>query len=72
MKQAKEVARQFKEELNQLLKKYNATIELQEQNTIHWERGDEHIIVYIDAVYKDGDCLAEWAEIDLGRNIYPD
>ena len=72
-KEAKEVARQFEEELKALLKKHNATIELEYLPTKYAYSVPERTIkVYIDAVYKDGDCLAEFCEIDLGRYIHPD
>ena len=73
MKEAKEVARQFEEELKALLKKHKATIELEDLSTKYaYSVPDKTIKVYIDAVYKDGDCLAEFTEIDLGRYIPSD
>tara|TARA_Y100000758_G_C16050054_1_gene421269 strand:+ start:731 stop:955 length:225 start_codon:yes stop_codon:yes gene_type:complete len=72
-KEAKEVARQFEEDLKALLKKHKATIELEDLPTKHaYSVPEKTIKVYIDAVYKDGDCLAEFAEIDLGVYIHPD
>ena len=72
-KEAKEVAREFEEDLKSLLKKHNATIELEDLPTKYaYSVPDKTIKVYIDAVYKDGDCLAEFTEIDLGGYIPPD
>lgn len=73
MIEAKEVARQFEEDFKALLKKHNATIELEELPTKYvYSVPEKTIKVYIDAVYKDGDCLAEFTEIDLGEYIPPD
>jgi len=70
MIQAKDIAIQFKKDLDELLRKYDAEIGVEERGTIHYERGLEDIIVYIQAKYdKDGNCIAEWAEVNLGRNI---
>ena len=72
-KEAKEVARQFEEDLKALLKKHKATIEIEDLPTKYaYSVPEKTIKVYIDAVHKDGDCLAEFAEIDLGGYIPPD
>ena len=71
MIEAKEVARHFKEELNELLKRHKATIELEDLPTKHaYTVPDKTIKVYIPADYReDGKCLAEWTEIDLGNYL---
>ena len=72
-KKAKEVARQFEKDLKALLKKHSATIELEDLPTKYaYSVPDKTIKVYIDAVYKNGDCLVEFTEIDLGNYIPPD
>jgi hypothetical protein len=71
MIEAKEVARHFKEELNELLKRHKATIGLEDLPTRHAHTvPDKTIKVYIPADYRaDGKCLAEWTEIDLGNYL---
>lgn len=70
MKSSNEVARQFKDELNELLKKYKATIELEDLPTKYvYSVSDQTIKVYIDAVYKGNECIAEYTEIDLGNYL---
>lgn len=73
-KGAKEVARQFKDELNELLKRYKATIELEDLPTKHpYSVPDKTIKVYIPPDFKeDGECIAEFTEIDLGNYLYGD
>lgn len=70
-KEAKEVARQFKDELNELLKRHKATIELEDLPTKHaYSVPEKTIKAYIPADYReDGKCLAEWTEIDLGNYL---
>ncbi len=70
-KEAKEVARQFKEELNDLLKRYKATIELEDLPTNHaYSVPEKTIKVYIPADYRaDGKCLSEFTEIELGSYL---
>ena len=70
-KEAKEVARQFKDELNELLKRHKATMEVEELPSKYpHSRGEETIKVFIPADFRqDGKCLAEYAEIDLGRYL---
>ena len=71
MKEAKEVAKEFKHELLLLMKKYKAIIELEDLPTKHaYSVPDKTIKVYIPADYReDGKCLAEWTEIDLGNYL---
>ena len=73
-KEAKEVAKQFTDELNELLKKYKAIMEVEELPSRYaCLRGEETIKVYIPADFReDGKCLAEYAEIDLGRYVCGD
>ena len=67
MIEAKEVARQFKDELNDLLKKHKATMEVEELPSRYPYNCPENTIkVYIPADFRqDGKCLADYAEIDL-------
>lgn len=69
--EAKDRAIQFKKELAELLKKYNAEIEV--VNNGYGYHIDEVMEVYIPAVYdKDGNCVAESAEIKLGKYVDAD
>ena len=70
-KEAKEVARQFKKEFNDLLKRHKATMAVEDLPTKHECSVPEKTIrVYIPADYgADGKCLAEWAEIELGNYL---
>ncbi|MCG2432101.1 hypothetical protein [Aequorivita xiaoshiensis] len=66
MQKSKERAMQFEKELKALLKKYDTEIEMEEIHRSY--TGSEYSMkVYIPAIWdKDGDCIAESAEIDLG------
>ena len=67
MIEAKDRAMQFKSELKALLKKWNAEIGLEDIGR-NWSY--YYVIkCYIDAIYEDGDCIAEWTEVDLGRCV---
>lgn len=70
-KEAKEVARQFKDELNELLRRYHATIELEDLPPKYaYIVPDKTIKVCIPAIYSvGGELLAEWTEIDLGSYL---
>ena len=68
---AREVARQFKEDLQKLLKEYNTAIELEESESLypHMKGGDK-MMVYIPAKFApDGGCVSESATVDLGRDF---
>lgn len=66
MQESKERAMQFEKELKTLLKKWNTEIEMEEIHRSY--AGCEYSMkVYIPAIWdKDGDCIAESADIDLG------
>jgi len=67
MIEAKDRAMQFKAELKALLKKWNTEIELED---IGRDWSSNYVMkCYIDAIYEDGDCIAEWTEVDLGRYV---
>ena len=70
MIEAKDRAMQFEKELKALLKKWNTEIELEDIGR-DWS-SDYEMKCYIDAIYKDGDCIAEFTEVNLGRYIAPD
>jgi len=67
MIEAKDIAMQFKTELKALLKKWNTEIQLEDIGR-DWS-SDYVMKCYIDAIYEDGDCIAEWTEVDLGRYV---
>ena len=73
-KEAKKVPRQFEEDLKDLLKKHNATIELEDLSTKYaYNVPEKTIKIYIPADYRaDSKYIAEYTEIDLGRYIPPD
>lgn len=65
MVESKNVAMQFEQELKALLKKYNTEIELEDKSYNYCT--DYRMSVYIPYKWdKDGNCIAESAEIDLG------
>jgi len=67
-KTSEQVATQFKKDLAKLLKKYNTEIEVVDNG--YGYHIDEIMEVYIPGVYdKDGNCVAESAEIKLGKNV---
>lgn len=70
-KEAKEVARQFKGEFDELLKRYKATMEVEEfSNNYPHSRIEPTIKVYIPADFReDGKRLSEYVEIDLGSHL---
>lgn len=63
--EAKDRATQFKRELKELLKKYDTQIEMEEVDRT-WAGCTYSMKVYLDAVYKNYECVAEFTEIDLG------
>ena len=72
MIEAKEVARHFKEELNELLKRHKATIEVENAPFDRYAYSAPQITIkaYIPTDYDaDGECLAESTEIELGSYI---
>lgn len=71
MIEAKDRAMQFEKELKALLKKWNTEIELEDIGR-DWS-SDYVMKCYIDGIYnKNGDCIAEFTEVNLGRYIAPD
>jgi hypothetical protein len=70
MIEAKARAMQFEKELKALLKKWNTEIELEDVGR-GWNY-DYVMKCYIDAIYEDGDCIAEFTEVNLGSYIAPD
>lgn len=70
MIEAKDRAMQFENELKTFLKKWNTKIELE---GIGRDWSSEYgMKCYIDAIYKDGNCIAEFTEVNLGSYISPD
>jgi hypothetical protein len=67
MIEAKYRAKQFKDELKALLKKWNTEIEIETNIVNYYE--ESKMVCYLDGVYEDGECLAEFTEIDLGKYI---
>jgi len=60
----------FRKELQELLAKYSATIVAEDHWTGYPECGqDVRMTVEIDPIYKDGECLREYTEIDLGSFV---
>lgn len=65
MIESKERAKQFKNELKTLLKKYDTEIDLEDKGYNYYT--DYRMSVYIPSKWdKEGNCIAESAEIDLG------
>ena len=65
MEVSKDRAMQFEKELKALLKKYNTEIEI-EDTSVGYAISNT-MKVYIPAIWdKEGDCIAESAEINLG------
>lgn len=67
MIEAKDRAKQFKDELKALLRKWNTEIEVETEVVNYYEVSK--MVCYLDGVYEDGECLAEFTEIDLGTYI---
>lgn len=66
MIESKERAMQFEKELKALLKKYDTEIEVEDKGYNYIS--DYTMTVYIPTVWdKDGNCIAESAELDLGK-----
>lgn len=62
-----EVKAEFKKELEALLTKWQASVDLVEEHRSRLE----HMEVYIPAIYTDdGDLVRESAQFTLGRNLY--
>ena len=70
MEEAKDRAIQFEKELKALLKKWDTAIEIEDVGIGY--SPDYVMKCYIDSIYKDGDCIAEYTEIDLGRYVDSD
>lgn len=70
MQEAKDREIQFKKELKSFLEKWNTEIVL-EDISINWN--SEYVMkCYLDGIYKDGDCIAEFTEINLGTYVSGD
>jgi hypothetical protein len=69
MKTKEQIAIEFKAEFKALLKKYNAEMNVEEEETYGaYVRGAFNMVVNIPAEYnKDHDCVSEWAEVNLGN-----
>ena len=66
MKKSNDIAIQFKKELSDLLKKYEAEIEINDRSS--YSGCNPTMEVYIQSQWdKDNNCIAESVEIDLGR-----
>ena len=69
---SKERATQFKNELKELLKKWNTEIALQQVENSKAYYKDKEMVVYLEAIYENNDCVAEFSEIKFGSYIDPD
>jgi len=69
----KEIECKFKEELQALLKKYNATLHAEDHFQGYAECGEDvRMTVNIDSVWDDQhNFVSEGGEIDLGGYFYP-
>lgn len=67
MKNQETVAREFKADLNALLKKYRASIEIQDTGRSFYS--SPTMMVSIDGVYENGECISDYTYVDLGTNI---
>ncbi len=67
MVEAKDRAMQFKKELKELLKKYNAEIEITDEGTLYVP--ETKMEVYIPSVWDGDDCIAESTVVDLGSMV---
>jgi len=65
MKNQETVAKEFKADLNALLKKYRASIEI--QNTGIYS--SQTMMVSIDGVYENGECISDYTYVDLGTIV---
>jgi hypothetical protein len=71
MKTSQERQKEFESDLKELLKKYDAEIELQEVNSHNYMRGEDRMIAYLKSKYdNEGNCIEEWTEINLGRCLF--
>lgn len=66
-----EITIRFKNELQKLLSKYGASIEVEDHYQGHPDAGEDiRMTVYIPAIYdKNGEALRGHTEINLGRRI---
>jgi hypothetical protein len=71
--QAKDqVEKAFRSELQALLDKYGAELEARDHWIGYAECGEDvRITADIPAIYRDGETLREWTEIDLGAKVFP-
>jgi hypothetical protein len=63
----------FREELQALLTKYNASLVAQDHYTGYPECGEDvRITVEIPGAWDENhDCTQEWTDIDLGSSVFP-
>ena len=67
MRSSKEIEQEFLQELNNLFKKYGASIDLDVNGNACAD-----MIVSINAVYdSEGETISPYIEIDLGGSYYP-
>lgn len=71
MKTKETIEKEFREELQNLLKKYNAELSAEDHWRGYAECGEDvRMTVDIPGVYdENGDYISEWTQIDLGRWI---
>lgn len=67
MIEAKDRSIQFKAELKALLKKWNTEIILETETKGYFD--ETKLVCYLDGIYQDGECLAEFTVIDFGEYI---
>lgn len=71
MKTAKERQEAFEKDLNELLVKHNAEIELEEVGGHNYARGEDTMVVHMQSIYDDNELIAEYTEFKLGRWVAP-
>jgi len=68
MKNQETVAKEFKADLKALLKKYRASIEIQDTGRSFYSR--QIMMVSIDGVYdENGECISDYTSVDLGTIV---
>lgn len=69
MKTSQEIEKEFRKELNDLLKKYHAKLEAEDHYSGYPECGEDvRMTIHIDSVWsEEGDIIQEYTEIDLGQ-----
>lgn len=70
MKTSQQIEQEFRNDLKELLQKYNATIEADDYYQGYPESGqDIRMLVEIPSEYVDDNLISERTEIDLGRCV---